>query len=361
MKLSKKKLCAAVLAAVLSVGVAVGMPDTEAATRAEMGKIVVNRQGSNFIYWNEDSNSFKQLTSYVRDVTNPMSKNFIPVKDRIAVFDFDGTLLCETTPSYFEWMMHLKRALHDPNYTPSAQDREDALQVQKAVESIGVPVPTSNQAQAQASVFSGMDLDEFDNYVKDFMETPAEGLTNLKRGESFYLPMVEVVSYLTSNRFKVFVVSGSDRQAVRVICEDVLPVDSDNIIGTDIKYLAAEQGDTDGLKYTYEKKDKVIRGKFVMKDLQMNKVSNIMREIGKQPVLAFGNSTSDASMLNHAIYNNKYRAMAFGVICDDQVRELGNPKTAEKMTKACEKYGWVTISMRDDWKTIYGDYVKRSK
>ena len=51
-----------------------------------------------------------------------------------------------------------------------------------------------------------MDLDEFDNYVKDFMETPAEGLTNLKRGESFYLPMVEVVSYLTNNRFKVFVV-----------------------------------------------------------------------------------------------------------------------------------------------------------
>ena len=358
--MKSKKLCAAVLAAALSFSVAAGITNTEAASRAEMAKRPINQKGSNFKYWNQESKAFKELTSYVKDVTDKKSPNFIPEKDRIAVFDLDGTLICETTPSYFEWMMHIQRALYDPNYTPSAQDKADAEQVLEAVRSIGVPVPTSNQAKAQASVFSGMTLDEFDNYVKDFMETPAEGLTNLKRGESFYLPMIEVVSYLNANKFKVFVVSGSDRQAVRVLCDGIMPVDSDNIIGTDVQYFAAEQGDTDGLKYIYDKKDKVIRGQFIIKDLQMNKVSNIAREIGKQPVLAFGNSGSDSSMMNYAIYNNKYKALAFGIICDDRVRELGNPKTADKMKATCDKYGYITVSMRDDWKTIYGDNVKRS-
>ncbi len=359
--MNKKKLCSLVLAAMLGFGTLAGVTNSEAASRAELAKISINKQGTNFKYWNKECNAFKQLTSYMKDITDPKSKNFIPVQDRIAVFDFDGTLICETTPSYFEWMMHIHRALEDPNYTPSEQDRQDALQVKKAVESIGVPVPTSNQAQAQDSVFAGMGLEEYDNYVREFMETPAEGLTNLKRGESLYLPMMEVVSYLAATQFKVFVVSGSDRQAVRVICDGIMPVDSDNIIGTDIRYLAAEQGDTDGLKYTYEEKDKVIRGQFQIKDLQMNKVSAMVREIGKQPVLGFGNSTSDSSMLNYAIFNNKYKALSFGVICDDRERELGSPKTAEKMTNACNKYGWITISMKNDWKTIYGDNVKRSK
>ena len=72
----------------------------------------------------------------------------------------------------------------------------------------------------------------------------------------------------------------------------------------------------------------------------MNKVTAIAREIGKQPVLAFGNSRDDASMLNYAIYGNKY-------------------KSADKCRKLAAEYGWNVISMRDDFKTIYGDNVKR--
>ena len=76
----------------------------------------------------------------------------------------------------------------------------------------------------------------------------------------------------------------------------------------------------------------------------MNKVTAIAREIGKQPVLAFGNSRDDASMLNYAIYGNKYKSAAF---------------FADKCRKLAAEYGWNVISMRDDFKTIYGDNVKR--
>ncbi|MBO6203474.1 MAG: haloacid dehalogenase-like hydrolase [Selenomonas sp.] len=357
-----KKLCAAILAATLGFGFMTSAPSSEAATRAELARISVNQKGTNFQYWNKEAKSYQALISYVKDVTNPKSQNFIPVEDRIAVFDLDGTLICETTPSYFEWMMYLERALNDPTFTPKAEDREYAKVVKKAIYETGIPGDMERkEAKSQASVFAGMTLPEYEAYVKKFMETPAEGMNNLKRGDSFYLPMVEVVSYLNANKFKIFVVSGSDRQALRILTDGIMPIEKDNIIGTDVWNLASHQGDTDGLDYLYEKNDEVIRGEFVLKDVKMNKVSNIAREIGKQPVLAFGNSSGDSSMFNYTITNNKYKALAFSLLCDDTKRELGNIKKADKMRASCEKYGWIPVSMRDDFKTIYGDNVTRAK
>ena len=92
----------------------------------------------------------------------------------------------------------------------------------------------------------------------------------------------------------------------------------------------------------------------------MNKVVNIFREIGRQPVLAFGNSKDDASMLNYTITGNKYKSAAFFVLCDDLERELGDTAKAEKCRKLAEENGWYGISMRDDFKTIYGDNVQRN-
>ena len=93
----------------------------------------------------------------------------------------------------------------------------------------------------------------------------------------------------------------------------------------------------------------------------MNKVVVIEHEIGKQPVLAFGNSGGDTSMLNYAITGNKYKSLAFFVICDDTERELGNFDKANGCIKLAEKNGWVQISMRNDFKTIFGDDVKRAE
>ncbi len=87
----------------------------------------------------------------------------------------------------------------------------------------------------------------------------------------------------------------------------------------------------------------------------MNKVSAIVREIGIRPVLAFGNSTGDSSMATWVTDGNPRRALAFMLCCDDVVRENGNPEKAARMRALCERNGWIPVSMRDDWKTIYGD------
>ena len=368
-----KAAVAGLLAAVLGFGIMTGAPGAEAATRAELAQISVRKDGSDFKYWNKDAASFRTLTRYVKDVTDPASRNYIPAEDRIAVFDLDGTLACETAPSYFVCMLYLERALNDPGYTPSPEDRTCAEEVKAAIEEIGLPNPKPGATRkipadlmllegiSQGRVFAGMTMPEYERFVKKAMQAPAEGLKNLRHGDAFYLPMVEVLSYLRANRFKTFIVSASDRQTVRILADGALPVDMDNIIGTDIFHVASHQGGTPSPDYTFTQDDEILRGGFASFNMKMNKVANIVREIGKQPVLAFGNSSGDAGMFNYTITRNKHKALAFSLLCDDLVRELGSKEKSEKMRAACEKFGWIPISMRDDFKTIYGDRVTREK
>ncbi len=68
------------------------------------------------VLWNENAAAKTALTDYVRTVTDEGSVDFIPVEDRIAVFDFDGTLFLETDPTYFDWQLFEHRVLDDPSY-----------------------------------------------------------------------------------------------------------------------------------------------------------------------------------------------------------------------------------------------------
>ena len=91
----------------------------------------------------------------------------------------------------------------------------------------------------------------------------------------------------------------------------------------------------------------------------MNKVFQIAQEIGKQPVLSFGNSSGDVSMHEYTITNNKYRAEAFMLIADDAERDHADLVETGKRAAQWEERGYTVISMKNDFKTIYGyDVVK---
>lgn len=309
--------------------------------------------------WNDTAPAKKALIEYVKNVTNKKSPDFIPVEDRIAIFDLDGTLILETDPTYFDQQLFDHRVLDDPRY----KDRATAAQKEAAHNSRDLhkfPEISAAREQMVAEAYAGMSIEEFDSFIRDFMQTEQPGFTGMKRGETFYRPMVEVVNFLTANDFTVYVSSGSDRFLVRPLVFENLHLPATQIIGSDTTIVCVNQGDKDGLSYTFKDGDELILGgSSIVKNLQMNKVVTIVREIGKKPVLAFGNSGTDASMLNYSISNNKYKALAFMLMCDDLEREYGNMAKAEKMKKASEENNWIPVSMRDDWKTIYGDGVKR--
>jgi hypothetical protein len=172
--------------------------------------------------------------------------------------------------------------------------------------------------------------------------------------------MLEVISYLNANDFTVYIVTGTDRQLVRRSIKGVVPIQANHVIGTDSRAIASGQGFAGGQYYEFSKADSLIRGEYESTDNKMQKVSNIAREIGKQPVLAFGNSGSDMSMLKYTLTKNKYRCAAFGVCCDDNVRDWGEVSKGEKFRASCEKNGVTPISMKNDWKTIYGAGVNKT-
>ena len=357
----RKKICAALTAGLIALGT---FGAADAMPRDQIAQIQV-KKAKDFKYWTKDAVAKQKLVEFVTDVTDKKSKNFIPVEDRIAVFDMDGTFICESAPCYFEWMLYLERALNDPDYTPSPEDLEYARMVDAEIRAghfmtgkfpKGIDL---GEAKSQQSVFAGMTPKDYEAYVKNFMKKPVEGLSNLKWGEAFYLPMVEVIKYLQANNFTVYIVTGSDRPAMRVMASELLKIPTGHVIGTNPQIFAANQGDISADNYVYRQDDYLIRGQLTQKNLKMNKVVVIEHEIGKQPVLAFGNSGGDTSMLNYALAGNKYKSLAFFVICDDTERELGNIDKANKCVKLADSNGWIKISMKNDFKTIYGDEVKR--
>ncbi len=311
-------------------------------------------------YWAEDSPVAAAIVEYVKDVTDEDSANYIPVEDRIAVFDMDGTLIGELYPSYFEYMLFIHRALYDENYKAPADMKEFAQALEKGI--YDGKLPEGNElkhANFAGAAYAGMTPQELKDYAKEFMKSEADGFTNLTRGEAFYKPMVSLVEYLDEHDFQCYIVSGSDRTVCRAIIKDTLPIPENRVIGMSYTMVASGQGDTDGLEYVYSEDDDVILGgELIIKTIKMNKVSAIEQEIGKVPVLSFGNSSGDVSMAQYVVNNDMYESRAFMVLCDDLEREHGNMDKADSMKKTCLERGFMPISMKDDFGTIYGDGVE---
>ena len=314
--------------------------------------------------WTDEAPLKIELIAFVEAATDPSSPDYIPEENRIAVFDMDGTLLCETDRDYFDHTLLAYRVLEDPEYKDKASDFEKQVAntiVEKSKTTSPVGGLDVDHGKAVASAFKGMTIKEFDDYVQQFKQLPMPGYDGMKRGDSFYLPMIQVIEYLQANDFIIYIQSGTDRLITRGIFHNsVIDIPDSQIIGSDVQFVATHQGDTDGREYTFQADDEVILGgEFLVKNLKMNKVRTIVQEIGLQPVLSFGNSTGDAAMANYTINNNPYPSLALMLCCDDTVRENGNPEKADEMYALCVENGWIPISMRDDWTTIYGDGVTR--
>ena len=315
--------------------------------------------------WNDDAPAKIALEDYIKNITDETSNSYVPIENRIAVFDLDGTLFCETDPVYFDHMLYMYRVLEDEEYKDKATEWQlyVADRIQHFIDTGEYLDGLDDEhGQGVASAFQGMSVKEFNNYIQTFKNQDTNGYNNMKKGDAFYLPMIEILDYLQNNGFKTYIVSGTDRFIVRGIVDGIsfLNIPNNQIIGSDELLVSEEQGDTKGLDYTYSGEgDLILAGEFLIKNLKMNKVTVIAQEIGIQPILAFGNSSGDSSMANYAITNNPYPSLAFMLCCDDTVRENGNIEKAQKIYESCNKNGWIPISMKNDWKTIYGEEVTR--
>ena len=319
---------------------------------------------SGFVFseWNPDAPALKALIEYVEDVTKETSPDYIPPADRIATFDMDGTLCGELFPTYLEYWMLERRIFCDPAYQPDEEMLEFGRMLRDHALDKSFPDGMDVlHAVHAARAYAGMTLTEFQDFVTQQLVRETDGFEGMTVGNTFYLPMIEVVEYLQENGFKIYVCSGSDRFLCRTFIEGHLDIPYEQIIGMDVDIEATNEDGADGLKYVYTSEDKIVRtDRLLIKNLKMNKVKAIVKEIGRQPVLSFGNSSGDVSMHNYTIFNNRYRSAAFMLIADDEERDYGNTEKVQPLKEKWEASGYHVISMKDDFRTIYGDDVVKT-
>ncbi len=311
-------------------------------------------------YWSSDSSVAQSLRDYVKKVTDPKDEaNFIPVKDRIAVFDMDGTLTCETYYTYYDTMMFIEFCLNDHPERVSDALKQVAASIKpgyKADETL---------ARNFAKAYAGMTVEELYDYAVTFGQKKTESFNNMRYIDNFYLPMAELVKYLYENDFTIYVISGTERTTTRAIIANspirdyVTP---NHVIGTDFEVKQpGHEAESSNMDFKYADGDElVITGGFIQKNLNANKSIYVEREIGQRPVLAFGNSGSDTSMMNYAIDSrNPYPAEAYMIVADDTEREWG-PQDWDEKSAEYREMGYTPVSMKNDFAKIYPDGVTKS-
>ena len=347
-------------AAVATTGETAGTAATDKpAEEAETSKIA--EPAEIIPFWSEDSPTMQQILSLVSSMTEETSDAYLPEEDRIAVFDFDGTLFGERFPTYFDNCLFLHRVLDDETFQAPADIKEYAQELRTALEN-GTEEPESPRSTAQmaAECFAGMTVEEYRAYVRAFMAIPAWGFENMTYGQGYFKPMTALVEYLAGRGFKIFVSSGSERAMVRELMSGTLDkwIPSERVIGSTFSLTATGQGDTSGRSYSFAPDDEVLmEGNLVTKNQKANKVFSIVDEIGKAPVLVFGNSSGDLSMAEYCL---QHGGSAFMLLCDDLERDYGDLKTADKFKKTCQESGFHTVSMKEEFASIYGDEVKKT-
>ena len=157
-------------------------------------------------------------------------------------------------------------------------------------------------------------------------------------------------------------VSATERFLARAFTGKYAGFAPDHVIASDFFIHGEDQDTADGLDYTLQQdEDLVISGREISENGKTNKCISILNQIGRRPILAFGNSSGDYAMLNYATSNPDHEGIGFLVLCDDTVREYGDLDRATKQEKEAEDNGWVTISMAKDWSTIYGEGVEKTE
>lgn len=309
--------------------------------------------------WTADAEARRSLISFVEAAVQEGGAGYIPVEDRIAVFDMDGTLTCETYYTYYDTMMFIEYCLVDHPERVSDELKETAASIKPGY------LADENLARNFAKAYAGMTIEELYAYAVAFGQKKTESFNNMRYIDNFYFPMVEVVKYLFENGFTIYVISGTERTTTRAIIANSPVRDyvtPNHVIGTAFEVKqAGHETEASNMNFKYENGDElVITGGFIQKNLNGNKSIWIEREIGQRPVLAFGNSGSDTSMMNYTIDNrNPYPSQAYMVVADDDIREWGKQDWTAKSADYRAK-GYIPISMKNDFLQIYADGITRA-
>jgi len=290
----------------------------------------------------------QSIVEFVAKVTKDGSPDFVPLEERIATFDNDGTLWCEQ-PMYFQLFFALDRVKMLAPQHPEWKTKEPFASLLKGDVKGALAGGEHAILEIIVATHAGMTTAEFEKIVADWIATAKHPKFKRPYTECIYQPMVELLAYLRANGFKTFIVSGGGIEFMRPWTEKVYGIPPEQVVGSSIKTK-------------YEMRD----GKPVLMRLpEMNFIDDkagkpvgINEHIGRRPIAAFGNSDGDQQMLEWTQAGSGARLMML-VHHDDAAREFAYGAESkigtfsDALMAEAKKNGWTVISMKDDWKTIF--------
>jgi phosphoglycolate phosphatase-like HAD superfamily hydrolase len=298
--------------------------------------------------WN-DTSPKKNIITFVEKVTKPGSPDFVPVPERIAVFDNDGTLWAEQ-PVYFQAFFIFDRIKALAPGHPEWKDKEPFASVLKGDVKSALAGGEKALLEMVMATHAGLTTDEFAKIVTDWIATARHPKTGRLYPEMVYQPMLELLTYLRANGFKTFIVSGGGTEFMRPWAEHVYGIPPEQVIGSSIKTR-------------YEVRDgkpAIVRlPELDFIDDKAGKPAGIQQYIGRRPVFAAGNSDGDFEMLE---WTTTGRGPRFGLLVhhDDAKREWAYDTESHvgKLKRGLDegqKRGWTIISMKLDWARVFPD------
>ncbi len=302
--------------------------------------------------WN-DGKAKQSIITFVEKVTKPGSPEFVPVAERIATFDNDGTLWCEQ-PLPVQAFFAFDRVKALAPQHPEWKTKEPFASVLKGDLQAALADGDRALLEIIMTTHAGMTTVEFEKIVKDWITTARHPKTGRQFTEMVYQPMLELLAYLRANNFKTFIVSGGGIEFMRPWAERVYGIPPEQVVGSSIKTK-------------FEMRD----GKPVLVRLpelnfiddKAGKPVGINLHIGRRPIAAFGNSNGDKEMLEYTQGGNGARFELL-VLHDDALREYaygpakGLPDIklgafTQALYDQAQRGGWTVVSMKNDWKAVF--------
>jgi phosphoglycolate phosphatase-like HAD superfamily hydrolase len=303
--------------------------------------------------WNERP-AKRAIVEFVQATTTEGSPTFVPVAERVATFDQDGTLWVEH-PMYTQIVYCLERVPAVVKAKPELAKVEPFKTVLSGDRAAMAKLTMDDLMKILAATLTGMSVEQFRAEAQAWLARARDPRWHRPYTELTYQPMIELLKYLRANGYKTYIVTGGGQDFVRLYSEEVYGIPPEQVVGSasDTKFGYDQQG-----KPFLTKEPKLL-----LNDNNAGKPEGIHLMIGRRPHAAFGNSTGDRQMLEYTKAGDGAR-LAMLMLHDDATREYaygparGLPNTkvgtfTPALDDEAAKNGWVVISMKDDWKRIF--------
>ncbi|MEX0635294.1 MAG: HAD family hydrolase [Ferruginibacter sp.] len=292
--------------------------------------------------WNEGDLK-KSIIEYVTQVCDSTSKKYVPVTNRIATFDNDGTLWAEKplVQELFAFYRVKKMVQTIPTLAKKqpfkAVLENDKEYFHKGGEKVLMELVIATH--------TGMTEDDFEKDVNEFIISGTYPGRNVSFKNITYQPQIELLQYLRANGFKTFICSGGTVELIRSISQDFYGIPKDQVIGSSFKYVFLDSNSS------------ILRQPSLNSfDDKGAKPANIQLHIGQRPIFACGNEGGggDIAMLKYS-QASKYPSFQLIVNHNDSTREYFYQEKDSASLKAAAKNSWHVVSMKDDWKKVFKD------